>query len=402
MPVATSSTISFQFPRLLYIGDVPIETTVAGAALLYRLLQNYPVTHLGIIESDLIASNSNHRLSDVSYTTFSIGFQRLLNSRFAHIYTTYLAATASWKVGLFDQHIRQFQPDAILTVAHGFSWLTAAAVAEKYGLPLHLIVHDDWVSSVPMLPHLRAIAKHQFGRVYRQAQSRLCVSPYMVDFYEKQYDIKGKILYPSRAADVPQFSNPPARISQPHSALTFAYAGSINSPGYAQGLVKLASSLESSGHRLIIYASLTDVAAQQIGLTQTNVEIRPLVPSQQLIYALREEADVLFVPMSFDEADRPNMEMSFPSKLTDYTVMGLPLLVWGPDYCSAVRWAKDHPGVAEVVAEDNLSALAGAIRKLAQDPQYRQYLAKTALDTGMTYFSHETGLQTFYQALEQS
>jgi glycosyltransferase involved in cell wall biosynthesis len=401
MTLTAGSAVACQLPRLLYIGDTPVEATVAGAALLYRLLQNYPVERLCVAESNLILSNPSHRLLDVDYRTFSIGFKRPLHSRFTHAYTSYLVATASWKQALFNKYLQQFQPDAIVTVAHGFSWLTAAAVAAKHKLPLHLIIHDDWSSSVPVVSPLRGIAVQQFGKVYRQAQSRLCVSPYMMECYQHRYGVAGDVLYPSRSADVPRLNHPPDRVAQPHLTLTFAYAGSVNSVAYAQSLVTLASILNTLGHRLIVYASLTNTEAQHIGLNQPNVSIRPLVPSPQLIHILRDEADVLYVPMSFAAADRPNMEMSFPSKLTDYTVMGLPLLIWGPDYCSAVRWAKDHPDVAEVVEKYDAAALAVAVQRLSQDPQYRQRLANTALDTGNRYFSHETGLQTFYQALEQ-
>jgi hypothetical protein len=61
--------------------------------------------------------------------------------------------------------------------------------------------------------------------------------------------------------------------------------------------------------------------------------------------------------MSFNAVDRANMEISFPSKLTDYTAVGLPLLIYGPHYCSAVQWARENPGVAEVVTADNAETL---------------------------------------------
>ena len=58
-------------------------------------------------------------------------------------------------------------------------------------------------------------------------------------------------------------------------------------------------------------------------------------------------------------SDRINMEMAFPSKLADCTATGLPLLIYGPAYCSAVTWARENPGVAEVVETEG--ALSDAI-----------------------------------------
>ena len=95
----------------------------------------------------------------------------------------------------------------------------------------------------------------------------------------------------------------------------------------------------------------------------------------------REEVDVLFVPMSFDPTDRPNMETGFPSKLTDYTSVGVPLLIYGPAYCSAVRWAGNNPGVAEVVDDENPKALTEALCRLAASPAHRIALGDAGLAT---------------------
>ena len=45
--------------------------------------------------------------------------------------------------------------------------------------------------------------------------------------------------------------------------------------------------------------------------------------------------------------------VSFPSKLADYTATGVPLLVMGAVYSSAVRWAREFDGAAAVVVEDD-------------------------------------------------
>jgi hypothetical protein len=36
------------------------------------------------------------------------------------------------------------------------------------------------------------------------------------------------------------------------------------------------------------------------------------------------------------------METSFPSKLIEFAQFGKPLFVWGPAYCSAVQWGRQH------------------------------------------------------------
>ena len=102
--------------------------------------------------------------------------------------------------------------------------------------------------------------------------------------------------------------------------------------------------------------------------------------------------------IGFDAAsDRANMEMAFPSKLADYTATGVPLLIYGPSYCSAIAWARENPGVAELV--ENEPDLAPAIELLATNPDHRIALGKRALDSGREYFTHARVQQRFHQSL---
>ena len=317
-------------PRLMYIGDVPVESTVAGSALIYRLLQDYPIERLCIVEGNISKSQIDKRLPQVIYKSLSVGIGRLLSSRFVFIYTSFLFLTARWRAHQLTNLVKAFKPDAILTVAHGLSWITAAEVARNNKLPLHLIVHDEWTSLIAVVAPLKNRIKKIFGDIYRQASSQLCVSPYMREHYEKQYVVQGSVLYPSRAKDVPEFTTPSENVSKNSSSLVFSYAGSIISKSYVNCLVRLAKVLEENGHSLVIYSQLSQNFIKHIGLNLTNVTIRTPISSKELIHTLREEADILFAPMSFEDNEHINAEMSFPSKLTDYTAIGLPLLIWGP------------------------------------------------------------------------
>ena len=242
-------------PKLLYVGDVPVESTVAGSALVYRLLQKYPVDKLFIVEGNTHISSLNTRLKQVDYQVLKVGNQRLINSRLNAIYSSYLFLTARQRGSQLTAIIKEFKPEAILTVAHGFSWLTAAELAKVYQLPLHLIVHDDLPSYIPGLNQLKTRVHRQFADVYRQAKSRFCVSPYMEQHYQDKYGIRGSVLYPSRAADVISFDTPPQKKHNNHQSLTFAYAGSINTLGQAKTLVDLASIIQKFNSRLIIYSA---------------------------------------------------------------------------------------------------------------------------------------------------
>ena len=389
-------------PRLLYIGDVPVESSYHGSALLFRLLESYPHSQLLIVEGGACGnSRPDRRLHGVRYESLRLPGARALRTRFHKWAGAWFSLGATRRASVLDNIAYNFQPQLVLTVAHGFIWLAAAEFAKRHDLPLYLIVHDDWPRMGEVPAALAGWLDRRFGAVYRQAKVRFCVSPYMVEAYKQRYATEGRVLYPFRAADSPKFSKPPERLARVITDLTVGFAGSVNA-NYRQALKRIADALRPSGGKLVIFGPLTTTDAIQYGLNGPNIEVRGLLPSRELVETLREVADVLLLPMSFVAADQPNMTISFPSKLTDYTNAGLPLLIFGPEYCSAVRWARDNPGVAEIVSTDSSEAVQAALRRLANDANHRQGLAEAALSVGGQYFSSEAAAEVFLASLHST
>ncbi len=216
----------------------------------------------------------------------------------------------------------------------------------------------------------------------------------MEETYAQRYGIRGSVLYPSRSSTDVIFDAP---CDKPTSSFpTFAYAGSINSRGYAKCISDLACALETLSGRVLLFTPHSKQELASLGLDKPCIVAKPIIPQRELTTKLREEADVLFVPMTFEEWFRENMIAGFPSKLTDYTAAGRPILIWGPKYCSAVRWALENPGVAEIVQEDNTEMLKASVEKLVSNSAYRRELGRKALIVGQDYFSHASVTQKFY------
>jgi glycosyltransferase involved in cell wall biosynthesis len=384
-------------PRLIYMADVPIEASYHGSALMCRLLQDYPKDRLTVVETGRSASLEEGRIDGVPYRADLMLLERLSRSRLHGIHQSALLKLASIRSVAWMGFARQFGAEAILTVSHGVGWITAATLARKLGLPLHLICHDEWARA----GILQEWKDRVLGDHYRHAASRLCVSPFMVEEYERRYSAPGEVLYPSRAVDAPRYDGPPARLADQGAGITAVFAGTINSSGMAAALRTLAVTLAKRAGRLQVYGPLTTEQARAVGLDGVNIENRGLVSSPELMTRMRADADVLYVPMSFAEPDRNNMKINFPSKLTDYSAVGVPLLIHGPVYSSAVRWARDNEGVAEVVTDADCNGLDAAISRLSERPAHRMALGAAALEVGARYFSYEVARDAFLAALRR-
>ena len=378
--------------RLLYLGDVPVELTYHGSALIYRLLQNYPPDALLIAGLDIESSGVDRRLPKVRYEEFHDKSKRLLRTRLHRLAATWLALTAAQQ-GKVSDALGSFRPQAVLTVMHGYSWMTAAAFARKRRLPLHVIVHDDWPAMAQLIGPAKAWLDDRFGEVYRQAVSRFCVSPYMSEDYQRRYGVQSTVLYPSRAVDTPCFDYRCGGVPRGRS-FTVAFAGSLY-PEYIRQLDVLNCVLRGLGGRLLLFGPFDCKSLSAWGMNTDGVEIGGLVRSAELVPRLRADADVLFLPMSFAANDAKLTALSFPSKLTDYTATGLPLLFWAPAHSSAVQWATSEPGVATVETDAGGANLAALLTRLRDDLVWREQLAKNAVAAGKRYFSPETAQAIF-------
>ncbi|MCS7063876.1 MAG: hypothetical protein NZM04_07530 [Methylacidiphilales bacterium] len=128
-----------------------------------------------------------------------------------------------------------------------------------------------------------------------------------------------------------------------------------------------------------------------------NIHVKGYLPHAQLIDTLRNTSHVLYSPLAFLPED-DNMRLCFPSKLVDYTAVGLPIILHGPPYASQMRWATQYPDSFVTIDSMDTQAIERAILRLT-DPATRHSLASNAIALGQKVFSWETAWKTFTHCL---
>src|ERR1044072_3514760 len=106
------------FPRMLYVGDVPVEASYHGSALLHRLLSNYPHDRLTVIET-ATESDPTRRLPQINYTPHRIGKARWLNTRFHPYVVAWFTHACERQAPKILHSVNGTGFEAVLTVAHG-------------------------------------------------------------------------------------------------------------------------------------------------------------------------------------------------------------------------------------------------------------------------------------------
>ena len=370
---------------------------MGGAAFLFRLLSAYPAERLVVI---CPMNPGMNVLPGVRYHHLGARFPRLLATRLSGLYCSWL----TWWYYQLPRAVRRvaevFRPEATLSVSHAGGWLIAWRLAEELKIPFHLISHDDHAYSIHLPARLKPWAERKFTAAYRSARSRLCISQAMAEAYEQRYGVPGQVLYPIRDPANPVFAEVAPRTLAVKSTLTFAYAGSLHGESSLREIAAFARVANDGGHRLLVYTPQHAFLNAIAGAGAAGLDVRsPIGPSAELIRRLRDEADVLLVTGSFDPLNKGVVSTLFPSKLADYSAVGLPILVWAPPYASISRFVREHPDAAELVTKTDPASLLGMMSRLAAAPARRGALAEAMLALGHRYFAPEAAFELFQSAL---
>jgi glycosyltransferase involved in cell wall biosynthesis len=288
--------------------------------------------------------------------------------------------------------IHSFQPDAVVTVAHGWWHLQARRVAKKFKLPL-VTFFQDWWPEFPDVPDaFRSQVERQFRKTCAQSAVAICVS----DGMRRELGEPENALLLHDAPSLIGGGDVPQDFKLP---LPIAYFGNLSEYG---PLIESALRALNGSERV----RLEVFGANPVWTRGAEDEFRSrgiyhgFISSNELAKSLRNFQAALVV-MSFDPAHRRRMMTSFPSKMIDAMQLGLPVVIWGPEYCSAVKWARVGKR-ASCVTDPNPSALRQALEELAASSSEQERLAQSAREAAADDFNPKRIQMQFLSALQQA
>jgi glycosyltransferase involved in cell wall biosynthesis len=363
--------------NVILISSVRPEPTSAGQITLYRHLVGQPGINLKTYGSE------PQRL------TFSAAIRRLIGrlgrTRFHRLGEDFWVLWgARWLDPFLPRTIAQGGPTVVLTVAHGDACMAALRFAERHKLPLVTLFHDWW----PDIPSLHAPFRRQLERNFKLLYKRSSVAFCVCDGMRTALGNDGTsfLLFP-----IPKLPQPTAVFAagRKESAPPFKIFCFGNLVDY--GSLLAGALLELKGD-----------ATMRLEVSGANPGWPPAFQQETRMQGLWKEflprnefdrwlgeADAFLVPMAFAKSLRRRMETSFPSKLIEASQWGKPLVIWGPDYCSAVKWARAENGALSVT-DPNPAALRKALENLSQSPEDQQRLSHAAVRAARSEFHPAT------------
>jgi len=373
--------------RLLVLSPVTPRQTSGGEIILYRHLAR--LAEAVDITVAVAAGQSSQlgRTLDVAappglWALAQHGLERLTRTRFAP-----WARAARWMLPArvvvpcnlkrLREHIKYHRPDVILTVAHGDQAWLALEMAADCGVPLVSVFHDWFPAYLTVPAWARARLEANFRRLYQQSRVAFVVSESLKQALGPHHD--AVVLYPIPGdSSVVPLATPSAPVRQ--KPLVLGYLGNL-SGNYGGMMRQLWETVKGQSDLAVrMWGPLPDWPATLLQACCEDGSYGGYVPLETL-----HTTDVLLVVASFASEDATLMQTNFPSKLVEYCRFGKPVMIWGPEYSSGVQWARQHRA-AHVVTEDAPEAVITAVRRLAQQPDEWQRLARAAQQAARTLF----------------
>jgi glycosyltransferase involved in cell wall biosynthesis len=378
--------------RILLISSVLPQDTTGGEVVLYRHLSRWSELRLAIaseesenlLTKDILQLKANPLLTRLTKTKLS---------RWAHDVRQCL--NAFYNTNQVRHYINKHgKPDLILTVAHGeLCWL-AQQISQEFNIPLVTFFHDWWPDLAYVHTWAREVLTNRFKQLYQQSSLAFCVSQDIRQALGTHPN--AQILFPIPTESVSEKS---LTTLTRQESFRVIYAGTL-SDIYGSMIQALCNSFQGiPSIQLKLFGpqpDWPDLLVQQIkadGIYGGFI-------SRDLLVDELGKANALLVALSFNQPDQMRMQTSFPSKLLEYCQFGKPIIIWGPEDCSAVRWGRKHQS-ALVVTSSLAQDLVKAIQELATQPEEQIRLVNKALEMAQGMFNPEKIQQQFVESLHQ-
>lgn len=250
------------------------------------------------------------------------------------------------------------RPSTILTVLWDIYPLFATYLSKHWNIPLSVIIHDQeelWVSQTK-----RRLVQQRSLKVLKQASRIWTVSNELREAYCHRKPQNVTVLPP-----IPELFNQPfvSWTERFQQNPVVAHAGSLHA-FQIENFCSLARSLQAVNGTLLIIANGDNPTLRELLQTFPNVKHQePFKQNRDAIQFLADHASCILVSYAFSLNQQPWAATSFPSKLVEFSQLGLPVLILAPRSTAIGRWAIAHDWLS-YVSQLEASQLLKVLTKL--------------------------------------
>ncbi|MCU0839750.1 MAG: hypothetical protein MUE49_13670 [Rhodospirillales bacterium] len=392
--------MSGPFPRLAVISDVTVRDGDGCSQALFRLLESYPRDRLTIVQLRERSGNGRRALDGAEYVNMPTPWNRLLFTRLHGVIAIFEYFYRSLRYASVASRVKRENPEIVLTVIEKLGWITAFKVAQRLRLPLHVIVYDGpehWYAYHPVLGSaIIRVAR----RTLRYAQTRHSISIPLEAKMAEISGVSGSVLLPFRSQSDEPLARQLSQIPRTAEHRSAVYFGSIASLKVFGMLDRFAREIGRFGLTLDAWGGLSPTVTKSPQWPSRAFRHHGFFPDRtEFLKTVRTTASLLYLPFPFDDEVT---RYSFPSKMVDYTLIGIPIVVHAPRDTAVAAWCEENRSSAKLFTHLDWQAISGDLRALLGSDSTLRELADGAFAAGAASFSHAHLFQRFVAAVTRT
>lgn len=301
--------------------------------------------------------------------------KRMLHTRLYRWFWQYNQSVAGYFVPReVWQAARTFKPDLVFTIAGSWNWTARIAqlIARRLRVPLVASFNDWFDFGVMMHPRFRRSIERAFRKFYRDCDLAFCTSEGMLEALGPHPN--AHVLYPT-GGSMPDVEREFTPFTSDGTPTTVFFAGSL-SAWYGPMLERLVKASSDSQLRFEIFGSNASWSREFESVARTAGVYRGQVSFDRL-KTHAQEADLLLLPMGFGDECAQTERTSFKTKFLDYLTFQKPIVIWGPEYCSAVLVAREFDA-AECYTSPDAAGCIVTLQNVAHSSERQEQLVANA------------------------
>ena len=382
--------------RVLLVSIVPPRNDCGVRIVMHRQLVERNPFELHV------ASNADFDNGLLVHTTLRLPYlmYRLRKSRFGPRLAPWIQDYENlvWPLtvsGALEEAVEKFQPEVILTLAECGLCHIARKTAQRHRIPLAGLFLDWFPVMKGHYGHKSAqrLLSQRYRDLYATCDLAFCTSDGMQEMLGPHPN--SHVIYP-----MPGRHRVPEKTWPPRSGkFRVVYVGSVEN-FYGRMLCSLIEQIKrTSDLEIIVVGPNADWPKQLLERAQASGTYLGFKPPEEAAEVLAS-ANALLSVMSFEKQHELFMRTSFTTKFLDYVAFGKPVILWGPEYCTPVRVAREHGGAA-VVTTDDSGAVVSLCREIAADAALNEKLSNEAVHLRQTLFNPDRLQAIFVGEIEK-
>jgi len=382
-----------ELPRVLIVSPTRIGSQTATGVVMANFFRRWPTGSIGQIHSDQYSDIEHdvcqhyyyvksHRKQKRLTRMFGESFADVLDFRWLQWTGETLKAALAWS--------KRFRPHVIyyrgVDKPYLYRWLPLK-LAWSMDIPLVTHIMDDWparsesTKDKGIKKHLVPALENHLQELFSASAVNLSICSRMSEAFEARY---GMLFIPfHNGIDVDVWSAPRKKMgARGDRRFRMVYTGSLALDMQIFSLKDIAEVVSDLRKRdinigLEIYGAkwwLPNYKKYFHGID--GVRYGGFVPRSEFPRLLMA-ADLLVLPVNFDEKSLRYVRYSLANKAPEYMASGTPVLVYGPREAATVEYAASE-GWGHVVSQCSKEKLQAAILDLMSSPDKRVEMGQKA------------------------